>query len=253
MYVTKFYLGTHQPHWLWSDLTSHRLFVSRTTLSRYAKLKPCTTSSWALDSGGFTDINKYGRCTVSEADYCFFVAHAKLTVGRLDFAAPQDWMCEPAALKSSGLTVEQHQRRTVLNFINLRRRIRNTFIPVLQGDSLASYFDCMQMYEDLGVRLRDEPTVGLGSVCRRQATDEIRTLVEAIAAESLTLHGFGVKATGLSKCENLFASTDSLAWSFCGRRAAPLPGHTHKNCANCYEFADLWRRKLMNVNEGLVI
>jgi hypothetical protein len=39
-------------------------------------------------------------------------------------------------------------------------------------------------------------------------------------------------------------SADSMAWSARARREAPLPGHPHKNCANCLEFALLWRGAL---------
>ncbi len=36
--------------------------------------------------------------------------------------APMDWMCEPAMLARTGLTVEDHQRRTSANFLELRER-----------------------------------------------------------------------------------------------------------------------------------
>ena len=40
----------------------------------------------------------------------------------LDWAAPMDSMREPAMLASTGLSVEDHQRRTVANFLQLRER-----------------------------------------------------------------------------------------------------------------------------------
>lgn len=47
----KFYLGTHQPHWLADErFTEVPLFVSRRTLARYATM-PRAVAPWSLDSG----------------------------------------------------------------------------------------------------------------------------------------------------------------------------------------------------------
>jgi hypothetical protein len=29
-------------------------------------------------------------------------------IGRMDFAAPQEWMCEPVMIKRTGLSVHEH-------------------------------------------------------------------------------------------------------------------------------------------------
>ncbi len=90
----RFYLGTHQPQWLadprCADLP---LFVSRRTLSQ-RKTLPRAVTSWALDSGGFTELQMHGRWTVTPADYVAEVRRFRDQIGRLDWAAPQDWMCE---------------------------------------------------------------------------------------------------------------------------------------------------------------
>jgi hypothetical protein len=39
-------------------------------------------------------------------------------------------------------------------------------------------------------------------------------------------------------------SADSMAWSFEARRERPFPGHTHKNCANCLDYALAWADEL---------
>jgi hypothetical protein len=41
------------------------------------------------------------------------------------------------------------------------------------------------------------------------------------------------------------ASADSLAWSFEARRAAPLAGCSHANCANCLQYATAWRERTL--------
>ncbi|WP_442712727.1 deazapurine DNA modification protein DpdA family protein, partial [Streptomyces sampsonii] len=35
-------------------------------------------------------------------------------------------------------------------------------------------------------------------------------------------------------------------WSSHARRRPPLPGHTHKNCANCIDYALAWRQRVIN-------
>ena len=45
-----------------------------------------------------------------------------------------DWMCEPAMLARTGLTVAEHQAGTVANYLELRAAAPELpFIPVLQG------------------------------------------------------------------------------------------------------------------------
>ena len=53
-----FYLGAHQPHWLWR--AGFPLFVSHRQLARRRSLRPASCR-WALDSGGFTELSMHGR------------------------------------------------------------------------------------------------------------------------------------------------------------------------------------------------
>jgi hypothetical protein len=102
-----------------------------------------------------------------------------------------------------------------------------------------------EAYLAAGVDLTAEPLVGLGSVCRRQATSEIDRIVTMLAGQGLRLHGFGVKTAGLSRYGWALASADSLAWSYAARREPALPGHRHKNCANCLTYALAWRERVV--------
>lgn len=103
------------------------------------------------------------------------------------------------------------------------------------------------MYEEAGVDLRAEPIVGVGTVCRRQATKEASIILRTLAALGIKIHGFGFKMLGIEANHDVLASADSLAWSYAARRDARLPGHTgHKNCANCLEYALKWRQKLLD-------
>ena len=156
-------------------------------------------------------------------------------------------MCEPFMLAKTGLTVVEHQLRTVQNFMELRGLAPDLpFVPVLQGWSWDDYLRCVDLYYELaGIDLTAEPRVGVGSVCRRQATGEIEAIVHTLASLGLRLHGFGVKAGGLVRYADCLASADSLAWNFEARRAAPLAGCSHANCANCLRYAAAWRERTL--------
>ena len=114
------------------------------------------------------------------------------------------------------------------------------WVPVVQGFTLAEYLRCVELFADVGVDLTHQPTVGLGSVCRRQATHETAEIVAALAGLGLRLHGFGVKISGLALYGDYLTSADSLAWSGEARRLPALPGCRHKHCNNCVRYAGIW-------------
>jgi hypothetical protein len=262
--MTRFLLGTHQPGWL--TRAGVPLFVSDRRLRVYRHL-PRAAAPWALDSGGFTELQQYGQWTCGPAGYAARVRRYRDEIGALMWAAPQDWMCEPIVIAGgragrltfagTGLTVAEHQRRTVTSLLDLRDLAPEVWwLPVLQGYTTTEYLACADLYAAAGIDLPAEPLVGLGSVCRRQATAEAHQIITALHARGITrLHGFGVKILGLRRYGHLLASADSLAWSEdARRRARPMPGcpaHRpscpprcrahHANCANCLRFALAWR------------
>ena len=263
----KFYLGTHQPHWLGDErFEGVPLFLSRRRLDRYRSM-PAAVTDFALDSGGFTELQLFGKWSMTATEYADRVKRYVRAFGhRLVWCAPQDWICEPIVLAGgpagrgvvfagTGLTVEEHQRRTVKNFLELRKLLGRRVIPVLQGWTMADYWRCIDRYRRAGVRLEDEATVGVGSVCRRQSTEEATTIMTTLASDGLRLHGFGFKKGGLKNCQHLMVSADSTSWSDVGRREICLPDHDkpgpgrpkgHKNCANCAEWALKWRSELVS-------
>lgn len=243
-----FYLGTHQPQWL--GRVDFPLFVSRARLVA-RKAFPRAACRWALDSGGFTQLNLHGRWDVEPARYADEAATYADRIGRMDWAAIQDWMCEPFVLEKTGKSILEHQELTVRSYLDLRALAPGTpWAPVLQGWKVDDYLAHHAMYRSAGVDLATLPVVGVGSVCRRQATSECVDIFRAVAGLGVRAHGFGLKLKGLAGCSELLASSDSMAWSYCGRRNSPLPGHTHKNCANCLEYATLWRDKVMRLISG---
>jgi hypothetical protein len=236
----QFLLGTHAPNWL--ETLNVPLFVSHRRL-RDRKRLPRARCSWALDSGAFTELNLHGRYKTTVSEYVEAVRRYGDEIGGMLWAAPLDWMCEPFVIERTGLSVREHQERTVANYLELRDQ--GPFIPVLQGWALDDYKRCVGLYFDAGVDLIAEPVVGLGSVCRRQSTAEIGQIVRTLHGYGIDCHGFGVKKEGVALYGDFLTSADSLAWSYTARRDWPLPGCTHANCANCPRYALRWRSELL--------
>ena len=243
----KFYLGTHVPNWL--GRIDVPLFVSTKRLQDIKRKFPKAIGRWALDSGGFTELSMHGRWTIEPQRYIEQVRFYQETIGNMDWAAPQDWMCEPWIVAKTGLDVLEHQRRTVSNFIHLKELGPELhIIPVLQGWQMDDYLTHLSMYEAAGLDLTKFDTVGLGSVCRRQATSDIEMIVRTLYDRGLKLHGFGVKTRGLKRYGQFLKSSDSMAWSFTARRGQiklPECEHGAKNCANCSAFALTWRERVL--------
>ncbi|MFB6396712.1 hypothetical protein [Polymorphospora lycopeni] len=245
-------LGSHQPGWL--SRARVPLFVSDRRLRVYKTL-PVAAAPWACDSGGFTELQKYGRWTVTPAEYVARLRRYRDHIGHLLWAAPQDWMCEPIVIgggiaagqrfAGTGLSVAEHQRRTVANYAQLRDLAPDLpIIPVVQGWQPDDYLRCVDLYQSMiGLDLTTVPLVGLGSVCRRQGTRDAGLILRALHLRGVRrLHGFGFKVLGLAEHGHLLTSADSMAWSIDARRRPPLPGHAarHKNCANCLTYALNW-------------
>lgn len=238
----RFFLGTHQPGWL--GTVPVPLFVSHRRLHGRKRL-PRAIAPWALDSGGFSELSLYGEWRTTAQQYVAAVRRYRDEIGHLQWAAPRDMMCEPHMLARTGLSAEQHLRRTVDDFQRLRDLAPDLpIIPVLQGFNVPLYWRCWELYDQAGVDLTAAPLVGLGSVCRRQHVLPIALLVSNLAADGLRLHGFGVKSAGLEAFGHHLASADSMAWSYGGRREAGCsPGHASE--ANCLDYALSWRDTLL--------
>jgi len=271
--VRTFWLGTHKPGWLArEDFRGVPLMLSHQELKMRAHMPKVVLTSWMLDSGGFTQLSSRGpwpdHC---EEPYVEAVRRYALA-GGLAYAWPQDWMCEPWVVQGglhggrrypgTGLTVEDHQRLTVANFLRLQELAPELpWRPVLQGWELPDYFRAVRLYQEAGVDLWSYDLVGLGSVCRRQGTEEIGQVVREVSSTGLPLHGFGVKTQGLEQYGQDLWDADSMAWSRDARwqgsatrrgdKLGPmLPDCSHGvtgkgSCANCPRWALEWRRRLL--------
>jgi hypothetical protein len=125
-----FYLGAHHPGRL--TRANVPLFVSRSRLTKRRSF-PRASARWALDSGAFTELSIHGRWTAPPEQYAREVRLFSQEIGSLDFAAPQDWMCVPWILEKTGLSLAEHQRRTLRNFLELHDLAPDVpWIPVLK-------------------------------------------------------------------------------------------------------------------------
>ena len=254
----RYYLGTHQPGWLWLEhVPAMPLCVSRRRLAKI-KRPGRARAPWILDSGGYTELSMYGRWTIEPRRYVAEVARWSAEIGMLAWAAPMDHMCEPWVIHGggphkcpgTGLTVEKHQHLTTENYLELcglwplEGDGPCPFIPVLQGWRAGQYIWHREAYEAAGVDLASLPTVGVGSVCRRDDVLQIANVIAMVAG--LPLHGFGIKSSALKLVAKDLISADSLSWSDDARHNPPLPGHQtrHQHCNNCPDWAAMWLHEL---------
>lgn len=225
----RFYVGTH--------VLAHAdkvgpAFISVNRLRGRKSAFP--VGDWIMDSGAFTEIATHGHYRHGVEEYAAEIRRWREN-GNLIYAVAQDWMCEPWIVRKTGLSVAQHQRRTIERYDALIACDPGVpIMPVLQGFQPHEYVDHIRAY---GARLMRGAYVGVGSVCKRNGDPAaILTVLDAIMCErpDLRLHGFGLKLTAL-RCAPIvarLASADSMAWSYAARRE----GRDRNGWAEAAEF-----------------
>lgn len=168
-----------------------------------------------LDSGGYSLMLSEGEHD-PVADYLDQVE----SYGADRFALP-DYPCEPEILDSYGRSVRGHQRRTTVAAAHCTVRAEERGIDAeplaaLQGWETHDYLEHLDSLRDEGL-LTDR--IGIGSICRRNQTDEIREIIKAVRRalpSKHDLHAFGVKNEILSDPDtrDALASADTTAWYF---------------------------------------
>ncbi|MBB3892848.1 hypothetical protein GGQ61_003586 [Phenylobacterium haematophilum] len=132
----RFYVGVHHPRLAWPlTLRGFRVCISANVL----RDRVCDTpfvgcdEPWLLDSGAFTQVALQGGFSQPPRAYAAMIRRYAGT--GLIAASTQDYMCEPVALKATGLTVARHQGLTIERFDAIRDAGvgRVHLLPVLQG------------------------------------------------------------------------------------------------------------------------
>lgn len=168
-----------------------------------------------------------------------------------DLFAIQDYPCEPEILKKYDRTVQYQQELTVEAACHVLtwaedRGIDAEPLTVVQGWEPREYAHHVD-------RLREEGAlteyVGIGSVCRRGATEEIREIIRTVdraTPPGTKLHAFGVKADLLQyeDVRQALASADSTAYDFrMGKTVLPRWQEVAREYLN-------YKRSLTQVLEG---
>jgi hypothetical protein len=243
----QFWLGTHLPNWL--GLVDVPLMVTVRRL-KDRRTFPRARAEWWQDSNGYTQLAYPPHCyTSTPREYVAQTRRHAQEIGNLTYVSPQDWMCEPNVLAQTGLSVQEHQLRTIQSFLDLRELAPELpWVPVLQGWAAADYLRHIEQYARAGIDLVKEKLVGVGTVCRRQGTHIGADIFKLLSWCGLRLHGFGFKVGGIRLAARYMCSGDSMAWSYAARRerAQCAAGLTHKNCANCLAYALAWREQIVS-------
>lgn len=212
----KFYIGLHNmSHAQHFD----RAFISVNRIRK--RKKKIDAREWIMDSGAFSEVSKYGGYRSSVDDYAAVIERWAVPGSGLIAAVSQDYMCEAWILEKTGLTVADHQRLTIERYDALLAKKLGVYImPVLQGYTAAEYLAHIEMYGD---RLAPGAYVGVGSICKRNASaSSIEAVLCAIKRRrpDIRLHGFGLKITALASglVRDSLHSSDSMAWNFAARK-----------------------------------
>ncbi len=231
-------------------------------LVNYGRLRglthlPVAQARWVLDSRAFTELSQHKAWRFTAEEYAADILRYAAEIGRLEWAAPQDWPAARAVLAATGLTEEEHQRRTVESVVTLRRLVagRVKVLAVVTGETPAGYLRHKAMYLAAGIDLTREELVGVGALVGRPA-GEVAHIVQTLHVAGVTrMHGFGVKGPALSLVGPLFTSTDSSDWSREARDQVGRCPHEQGIAweANCPHAARAWRGKQRELAAGAYV
>jgi hypothetical protein len=195
-------------------------------------------NDWFLDSGGFTALNKWGDYPFSPDEYLSLIERDNPSI-----AASMDYPCEPDISRESLLSNDDRIVATVQYAKYLTDRDPRV-VPVIQGYEIDEYHECIRLMKRAGVPLH---RVAIGSLCRRQRTQEIASLawnLRLLLPQS-SIHGFGIKISALRHPEvwACFDSIDTNAWEWWIR------GRKMNGIINLTDKAgfDAYRRRLEDI------
>lgn len=175
-----------------------------------------TDCGGAPDSFKDGDMAETGDYVTSDDAYLDYV-----TETGADLWSLRDYPCESDVLETHDRAVADHQRMTIdrhRSLIDLAadRGIDGQPVAVVQGWTVDDYLEHIDAHREAGT-LTDY--VGIGSICRRNADDEIQDIILAVRdalPARCRIHAFGVKLPVLEKSGVLdaLASADSCAYDY---------------------------------------
>jgi|APHM01.1.fsa_nt_gi hypothetical protein len=172
-----------------------------------------------IDSGGYSFMKGKGEYTTTDVEYLDFIEKHQPEIWAL-----RDYPCEPDVLSEHGRDVREHQRRTTQRHVSLvskleGRNIEGRPVSVLQGWDVDDYLRHIDELREHDVLTQ---YVGIGSVCRRHQSEQIKRIILSVADElppQCELHAFGVKGSALEypRVRAALSSADSQSFDFRAR------------------------------------
>ena len=178
----------------------------------------------AADSGGFVATFKWGDYQYTPAQYVDWLQSWQPT-----WAATMDYCCEDEITSGNAGIVQQRQERTTAlarSFWEYENDRSWVWVPTVQGWHVEDYqrharalrplvLDMWHAYTARGQG--DVFRVGIGTLCRRASTAQIRAIVRAVSAElpGVGFHLWGIKLGALADgiaLPSQVKSVDSAAW-----------------------------------------
>jgi hypothetical protein len=183
---------------------------------------PLRQSSVAVDTGAFAWFRSFSTYHFSAMQFANWIAGVYPPVSWAVIPdRPTEDLPDPKAVR-----VAQVQTSDAIYLVlETLLDVPWSWTPVLQGRTVMDYlrhavdlaavlYDLAEIYRHRGQTFR----VGIGSICRRDQTPEIRRIVAAVAAvlPGLPLHFFGAKLdvlTGWGSRPRTVMSCDSATWN----------------------------------------
>ena len=183
----------------------------------------------ALDSAGYSALKFHGGYQWRLEQY--------LELGcsyPWDWYASMDYCCEPdvSPIDAKGRMIFTFYQYAMSRKIIDKWREELPWcrypVPVIQGWETRDYLEMIQWYDDWIFQGEWPDMVAVGSVCRRDSTNEIIDIVESILSNipaNVNLHLFGVKSRSLLFLNvDRIDSIDSCAWDISSRKKASKLG-----------------------------
>jgi hypothetical protein len=176
---------------------------------------PGNVSSIAIDSGGFTAAQRWGRYPWTVEQYADFIREEVRSVP-LDFCASMDYACERGVDRSALTTNRERIEATVHNELACREAAPSLpWLPVLQGNTFEERTYGLELRYELDLLPRDY--AGIGSICGRSPREAGRVVqFYQRRLPGIVYHGFGMHVQALDDDRVFWSmrSWDSYAWNW---------------------------------------
>lgn len=172
-------------------------------------------TSIAIDSGGFTAAQKWGKYPWTPQQYTDFIRETARDV-TLDFCAVMDYACEREVNRITYHTNRQRIKATIRNETALKALAPDLpWLPVLQGNTIEERSIDINLRAKIG--LLPTTFAGIGSICGRtpsQAQQAIRFYTQHLPGVKFHPFGIHIQALDADDVYWLIKSWDTYSWNW---------------------------------------